>query len=47
MNYIGCLIALVISLSLSRVKSIGIKEAQILTCLGWVIALYFAKKGAL
>ena len=42
-NFIGCLIAFVIALLLSNVESIGIKEAKILTIIGWAIALYFAK----
>jgi hypothetical protein len=44
-NLIGCLTVLVISLLLSQVDSIGIREAKILTIVGWFIALYFAKGG--
>ncbi len=44
-NFIGCLITFVIALLISNVESIGIKEAKILTCIGWVITLYFAKGG--
>ena len=44
-NFIGCLIAYVLGLLISKVDSIGIKEAKILTSIGWVIALWFAKGG--
>lgn len=44
-NLIGCLTALVLSLLISKVDSIGIKEAKILTIFGWFIALCFAKGG--
>lgn len=44
-NFIGCLTALVLSLLLSQVDAIGIREAKILTILGWFIALCFAKGG--
>lgn len=44
-DFIGCLTALVLSLLLSTVDSIGIKEAKILTIIGWFIALWFAKGG--
>jgi len=42
-NLIGCVIALVISLLISKIDSIDIREAKILTIFGWLIALYFAK----
>ena len=42
-NFIGCLTALVLGLLLSNVESIGDKEVKIITILGWLIALYFAK----
>ena len=41
-NLIGCLIALVVSLLISKIDSIGIRETKILTIFGWLIALYFA-----
>lgn len=44
-NFIGCLTALVLILLISKVEFIGIREAKILTYLGWLIALYFAKRG--
>ena len=44
-NLIGCLIALVLSLLISNIDSIGIREAKILTILGWLITLYFGKGG--
>ena len=44
-NLIGCLIALVLRLLISKANSIGIKEAKILTIFGWFIALGFAKGG--
>lgn len=44
-NLIGCLIALVLSLLISKIDSIGIREAKILTIFGWLITLYFAKGG--
>lgn len=46
-NFIGCLTALVISLLISQADSIGIREAKILTIIGWFIALCFAKGGIL
>ena len=42
MNYIACLTVFAISLLLSKVDIIGVREARILTILGWLIALYFA-----
>ena len=42
-NLIGCLTALVLSLLLSEVESIGIREAKILTIIGWFLALCSAK----
>ena len=44
-NYIGCLIAGIFVLLLNNVESIGIKETKIISIIGWVIALYFAKEG--
>ena len=44
-DFIGCLTALVLSLLISKVESIGIREAKILTIIGWFIALCFAKGG--
>ena len=44
-NLIGCLIAFVLSLLISNIESIGIKEAKILTIFGWSITLCFAKEG--
>ena len=42
-NIIGCITAVIISLLISNVKSIGIKEAKILTIIGWSVALFCAK----
>lgn len=44
-NFIGCLTALILSLLISNIESIGIKQAKILTIFGWFIALCFAKGG--
>lgn len=44
-HLIGGLIALVLIFLISKVDSIGIREAKILTILGWFIALYSAKGG--
>ena len=44
-NLIGCLTALVLSLLISKVESIGIREAKILTIIGWFITLCSAKGG--
>lgn len=44
-NLIGCLTALLLSLLISKVDSISIREAKILTIIGWFIALSFAKGG--
>ena len=38
-NFIGCLIALIIGLLIGNVESIGIREIKILTIICWVIAL--------
>lgn len=46
-NLLGCLTALVIGLQLSKIESIGVREARILTYLGWLIALYCVKEGGL
>ena len=43
-NIIDCLTAFVLSLLISKVESIGIREAKILTSIGWLIALYVAKE---
>jgi hypothetical protein len=44
-NLIGCLTTLALILLLSKTDLIGIKEAKIITILGWFITLYFAKIG--
>jgi hypothetical protein len=44
-NLIGCLTVLVFSFLISNVNFIGIREAKILTIIGWFIALCFAKEG--
>ena len=44
-DIIGCLIALLLSLLISNVDSIGIKEAKILTIIGWSVALFCVKGG--
>lgn len=45
-NFIGCIIALVLVLLLSNIESIGDREVKIISILGWLvwlIALFFAK----
>ena len=42
-NLIGCITVLVLGLLLSNVESIGDREVKIITILGWLIALLFAK----
>jgi hypothetical protein len=42
-NLIGCVSAFVLGLLLSNVESIGDREMKIITILGWLIALFFAK----
>lgn len=42
-DIIGCLTALLLSLLLSHVECIGIKEAKILTIIGWSVALFCVK----
>ena len=44
-NIIGCLTALLVSLLISSVESISIKEAKILTIIGWSVAFFFVKGG--
>lgn len=44
-DFIGCLTVFVLSLLLSNVEFIGIREAKILTIIGWFIALCLAKGG--
>jgi len=44
-NLIGCITVLVLGLLLSNVESIGEREVKIITILGWLIALSFAKGG--
>ena len=44
-NFIGGIIALGISLLLSKIDALGEKELRIITLLGWGIALYFATGG--
>lgn len=39
------LITLVLIFLLSKVDSIGMREAKIITLLGWLIAIYSAKGG--
>ena len=42
-NLIGGITAVVLGLLLSNVESIGDREAKIITILGWLIALLFAR----
>ena len=42
-NLIGCLIVSIVGLLIGNVESISIKETKILTILGWLIVLLFAK----
>ena len=35
-NFIGCLIALIVGLLISNVESIGIRETKILTIICWI-----------
>ena len=44
-NLIAGITVLILGLLLSNVESIGAKEVRIITILGWVIALLFAKGG--
>lgn len=44
-DFIGCLTVFVLSLLLSNVEFIGIREAKILTIIGRFIALCLAKGG--
>lgn len=44
-DYIGCIIVFGIALLLSKVDSIGSRETKIITILGWLVALFFAKGG--
>ena len=44
-NLISCITVLVIGLLLSNLESIGNREVKIITILGWLIALFFAKVG--
>ena len=44
-NFIGCLTVYVIALLLSQVKYIGITEAKIITIIGWILTIYYAKGG--
>ena len=44
-NFIGCLTVYVIALLLSEVKYISVREAKIITIIGWILAIYSAKGG--
>ena len=44
-NLIGGITVLILGLLLSNFDSIGDKEVKIITILGWLIALFFAKGG--
>jgi len=44
-NLIGGITVLILGLLLSNVESIGDREIKIITILGWLIALFFAKGG--
>ena len=44
-NILGCLAAVLFGFFLSNVESIGMKEAKILTVIGWSIALFCAQGG--
>ena len=44
-NFIGCLIALIVGLLIGNVESIGIRETKILTIICWVIALCSTQRG--
>ena len=44
-NLIGCITAFILGLLLSNLESIGNREVKIITILGWLIALFFAKVG--
>lgn len=43
-NLIGCIIAFGLGLLLSNVESIEDREVKIITILGWLIALFVAKR---
>ena len=44
-NLIGGITVLILILLLSNVESIGDREVKIITIIGWLIALFFAKGG--
>jgi len=44
-NYIGCLIGLCISFSLSGIKSLEKHHITAITCVGWTIYILLAKGG--
>ena len=44
-NFIGCLIALIVGLLIGNVESIDIRETKILTIICWVIALWSTQGG--
>ena len=44
-NFIGCLTVFILGLLLSNLESIRDREVKIITILGWLIALFFAKGG--
>ena len=44
-TFIGCLTTLVLSLLISNIEFIGVKEAKTLTVFSWFIALCFDKGG--
>ena len=44
-NFLGCITVFILGLLLSNLESIGDREIKIITILGWLIALFFAKGG--
>ena len=44
-NLIGYITVLVLGLLLSNLESIGERDVKIITILGWLSALFFAKAG--
>lgn len=44
-NLIGGITVLILGLLLSNLEFIGDREVKIITILGWLIALFFAKGG--
>ena len=44
-NYIGCLIGICISFYLNSIESLEERHITVITCVGWIIYILFAKGG--